>query len=77
MNQKEQDQLADDFQTCLGHEAGQRLLEHLKENFAVGLPVFTKSTHRTVEDPTIDAAIKDGNHEVVRYIERTLTESYK
>lgn len=76
MNDKEKNQLAEDFQTCLGHEAGDRLLRHLKAHFAVGLPVFVKASHRAIDDPMIDAAVKDGNHEVVRYIEATLNLTY-
>ena len=68
--------LAGDVQTCLGDDEGRRLLAHLKDTFEVGLPVFVPSNRRKLEDPLTDAATRDGNHEVVRYLEEILNLSY-
>ena len=69
-------QLADDFVEVFGTEAGRRVIAHLREQFEVGLPIFVSKDFRRIDDPAIDAAVKDGNHEVIRHIETTLTDSY-
>jgi hypothetical protein len=74
---KEDQLLSDDMVAVFASESGRRVLDHLKQNFAVGLPLFCKASHRGIEEPLIDAAIKDGNHEVIRYIETRLELSYK
>ena len=70
-------QLAGDVQASLGHDEGRRLIAHLKDQFGVGLPIFVTSAHRRIDDPIIDAAVRDGNHEVIRYLNEILDLSYK
>ena len=73
---KEDKDLSSAFIACFSTEAGRLVIDHLKSNFAVGLPIFCKASHRGLEDPLIDAAVKDGNHEVIRYITTRLDLSY-
>ena len=68
-----------DFITCFGGEHGARMIAHLKEKFAVNLPVFQHKESTLPQkhhDPMIDAAIRDGNHEVIQYILSETNQSY-
>lgn len=72
--EKDAQDLLDTFQQCVGGEAGNKLIGHLKAKFGYGLPIFVKESARDKhDDPLYDALIRDGNHEVIRYIEEMLT----
>lgn len=67
----------DDFVNCFGHDSGRRMIEHLKEKFQTGLPLFQKKENRqNHDDPLYDALIRDGQHEVVRHIESETNYAY-
>lgn len=69
--------LLDTFQQCVGGEQGNKLIQHLKAKFGVGLPIFVKASARDKhDDPLYDALIRDGNHEVIRYMEEMLNLAY-
>jgi hypothetical protein len=74
---KDADLLKSDLIECFGGESGDRVIRHLKKQFEVGMPIFCKAEARTKhDDPLYDALIRDGNHEVVRYIEDVTKLSY-
>ncbi len=70
-------ELLDVFQSTVGGEAGNKLIQHLKAKFEYGLPIFVKASARNKhDDPLYDALIRDGNHEVIRYFEEMLKLAY-
>jgi hypothetical protein len=75
--EKDAQELLDVFQQCVGGETGNKLLGHLKAKFEYGLPIFVKESGRDKhDDPLYDALIRDGNHEVIRYIEEMVKIAY-
>ena len=74
--EKDAQELLDVFAQCVGGETGNKLIGHLKAKVVYGLPIFVKDAHRDFADVKVDAAIRDGNHEVIRYIEEMVKIAY-
>ena len=76
-SEQDAQELLDVFQATVGGEPGNKLIQHLKAKFCYGLPIFVKASARDKhDDPLYDALIRDGNHEVIRYMEEMLNLAY-
>lgn len=69
-------EVLDSARLVAASEEGKILLKWLRYRFEVDLPVFQKSPGRTRhDDPLYDALIRDGNREVLNYIQALIAKS--